>query len=327
MMDFKHTRIKNNVDLQNLDNEAKILDIDCKINEEIIDSLVDIENVMQINLKSENKYISKMENDTNQSPKYNEFNLDVENIKEYLKISDEPKPKVELDYEKFIEDLKNEKFNSMLPLYLYRPTSKKFVIEYKTEITSRFQNDIELILKKLDVAKIAVTGEIDRAYSVVSKLNDGDKLIAVSSKDSNHEYFLLPDLDLHDKAPKVVLIGLEEFKYTTNNLLGTEVILCFYDELEYSNYFNSLIKEFKQKTTFDYIKEDKLYYNQNMQVLALINLIEKYGQIDIYNIKNNELIFIKKISKYTKEYEKFVLRYMLYLKFELPMDLKTEYFI
>lgn len=327
MMDFKHETIKNNADLKKLDNEPKIIDIDCEITAEIIDSLIDIENVMQINLKTTNKYISKMKNDANQSPKYNEFKLDVENKKEYLKISDEPKPKVELDYEKIIEDLKNEVFSSMLPAYLYRPISKNFVVEYKAEVTSLFQNDIELILKKLDVAKIAVTSEINRAYTTVSNLNNEDNLIAVSSKDSNYEYFLLPALALHEKAPKVVLVGLEDFKYTTNNLLGTEVILCFYDELEYSNYFNSLIKEFKQKTTFDYIEEEKLYYNQNMQVLALINLVENYGQIDIYNIKNNELIFIEKLSKYTKEYEKFVLRYMLYLRFELPMVLKTEYFI
>lgn len=183
------------------------------------------------------------------------------------------------------------------------------VFELYIKANSQLLADVELFHNCIDCCYLGFTSDASKYYSYQENLTDTDILISKSNKESDNNYFMLPQVGDYRIHQKLLYIKTVDYKQVINKSNLQEYIIDVVDDLKYSQFFNQLCKDSKLKLAHN-IKLNKIKYNsQNTDCLLQIKLVEATGYLEIYQYENNQIKLMQILKKNSLEYQKMVLSY------------------
>lgn len=284
----------------------KLSHIDVLVEQKLI--LDNIDNIEQIELQN-----------------YVHYDVNNSQYDEYLGISSlATKDRIEVTIAEVRASLNNKcPQETISQEWLLTSNNGNFVVEYHEQVNDQLNQDVDDLFHFINASFIVITSDLKKIYSCGAELGKNDRVIAKSSNIVDHKYFFIPDSKAYIDPKKLVLINDYDFKFAFNNLMGGDYILGFNDNLRYSNYFMDNCKSFKVPTTNDFIAREKLFIDQDMESLAIINIVNQDGKLDIFEVEDNQLALRGTVDKYSEEYQNFLLDYKntLYNKQIKPLNL------
>ncbi len=276
-------------------NDQLIVFIDCKFNSKIYFKLVELSKELKLYIfvKHTNRYTMQQLKDEREAIITNPTKAIVDNYYRYqldnLITSDNQVSSSIPTERHHLEQLVNNQY------LLEQPIEKNFITEYKIDCNQLLKAYIELLFRNLNADKIAITADTEKINKLSSNLSNADKLIAISSNNVDDQIFFIADNILFKQSPKLVIIGQADYKYAVNKLLLKDYIIDFNDSLRYSKYFKQLCTEYGVQTTNQYSKQTTII-NDSFTITAIFDLVDNYGSIEIYQIKEQEQVLINKFT-------------------------------
>lgn len=304
--------IKHHDDLEQM-KDQRVIFIDCQFNQQVFEPLLDryvnakftayvrINNqYATCNIEDERKRISS--GDASGLEHYSEVDFLKNQYNKYLAI--QPMQQDE------VGDQLNE-FRKQKQRYydLLLEKDKRIVIETYIEVNEQLERDIKLFHLTIDGSMLALTSNSDLYFTYCDELAKDDQLISKSNKKSAYKYFLLPRNEQYRPIPKVVTIHGFNYKQAFQLIRDKNFTVILNDQLQANQYLLNQCHDYQIATQFDLDLPQSKYIDQNRNILLYIKLVEKYGELEVYEFDGTKLHFKQKLEKNTYEYQKMLLNY------------------
>lgn len=204
-----------------------------------------------------------------------------------------------------VEKLKKNRIDES---YLRNSEAKASVVEYYVETSDMLMRDCMLAFKLINASQIAYTLNLHRMYKCTDGLMPGENLISKSNVKSDKTYFLIPKLNGYEKEKQIFFLNISNYKYFLNNCIGKNYIVHLSEDLKDNNFVLSLLADNRVEQLSDYLDSVQRYIKQDMDSLALINLVNKYENVILVTAVDNVLTE-KKIAMGDLTFKRFCLNY------------------
>ncbi len=184
-----------------------------------------------------------------------------------------------------------------------------FVIEFKVQGSKQMIEDVTKFHKYVNAMSIVITNQKSKLFTCSNQLSDGDQIISKSSNDVKYSYFFIPQSSSYEMPKKVLLVNQQNILDYTKYHMHNKYLLACSDEIIEINYLNKMVDSYQIKKLEQIVVEPGLFYNQNIQPQAIIQLVEKYNNVEICTINNNKEVPIIEFIKNTDQYNNFILSY------------------
>lgn len=185
------------------------------------------------------------------------------------------------------------------------------VIEYYSKASKMLEEDCMKIFETINVNQIAYTLNLHRMYKCSETLMPGEELVSKSNVYADNTYFLIPKLNGYEQEKEIFFLNISNYRYFLNNCIGKNYIVHLSQGLRDNAFVLELLSNNNIIQLKDYLQSSQKYIGQDMDSLALINLVYKYGQVKMVttvdnvlkekNIADGDLIFKRFCLNYKNE--------------------------
>lgn len=183
-------------------------------------------------------------------------------------------------------------------------------ITFVEELTELEKLDITIGFKMFDVGAIAFTSNKEEYYmqtTYVEKYN----IVAKVDGSNSSKVLLLPITKYYNYSKQLIVADLYNYEQIAK-LDSKKYIVWLDSKIQNSSYINNLFSDFELLS--DYTIRSRRVPNQNMDCLALINLLHYVNNIDLVKLENNEIIKDRRIDRQSSEFKDFICQYKTSIK-------------
>lgn len=304
--------LKGEQDYEQLNKRYDYIFIDCKLTSDLYFRLRrhNLRSNIYQNLLTNNQFQTlQLEREQILFSKVNTLQLILEHYRyinlEYNYLNPYLNPYWKSDKETIVEKLAKSKIDRKL---LREKEAKVSVIEYNIGTSDMLERDCMEIFKSINASQIAYTLNLHRMYKCSSGLMPGEELISKSNVKADNRYFLIPKLNGYEVEKQIFFLNIANYKFFLNNCIGNDYIVHLTEELKDNKFVLNLLANNGIKLLTSYVDSPQKYIKQDIESLALINLVYKYKQAKLVTAVDNTLIE-KKIAVGDLTFKRFCLNY------------------
>lgn len=190
-------------------------------------------------------------------------------------------------------------------------------ITFIKELSELEQLDIVIGFKSFDVGAIAFTTNENEYYTQVSNCTKVNIVAKIEDNDSN-KILLLPVSKFYNYSKQLIVADISNYEQVAK-LNCDKYIVALDPELQNRKYIDRLFKDFELVSNYTIRK--RRVPNQNMDILALINLLNYVHNIELVELNNNTLVTIGKINKQSRCFKQFIIKYKMSINENEYMDI------
>lgn len=178
-------------------------------------------------------------------------------------------------------------------------------IIFLEELSELERLDVTIGFKTFDVGAIAFTMDESEYYTLVTDVTNFNIVARVEDSTSN-KILLLPVSKFYTFSKQLIIADIFNYKQVAQ-LNNTEYIIALDPELKNRKYINELFKNFELLS--DYTIRKRRVPNQNMDCLALINLLNYAHSIELVEFNEGIPTRIGKIDNQSVQFKQMVYEY------------------
>lgn len=178
-------------------------------------------------------------------------------------------------------------------------------ITYVKQLSALEKLDLEIGFKIFDVAAIAFTENEAEYYSQINYSPEVNVVAKIEDNTSN-KILLLPVSKYYKYNKYLVVANLVNYEQVAM-LDCDKYIIAIDAELQNRRYINDLFKDFELLS--NYTIRNRRAVHQNMECLALINLLNYVHNIELVELIDGKILKVGKIDKHSISFKQFVTQY------------------